>query len=70
MKMTALILGAVLVVIALILGGAQLLHVYNIYGDSSNKWYLYGSVGVIGLVGIAAAAWGLMKKTTPQQTTS
>ena len=70
MKMTALILGAVLVVIALILGGVQLLHVYNIYGDSSNKWYFYGAVGVIGLVGIAAAAWGLMKKTTPQQTTS
>ena len=66
--MTALILGAVLIVIALILGGVQLLHVYNIYGDISNKWYFYGAVGAIGLVGILATAWGLMKKTAPQQT--
>jgi hypothetical protein len=55
--------GAILIIIALILGGVQILHIYNIFGGSENRWYFYGGVGVIGLVGIALVAWALMKKT-------
>jgi hypothetical protein len=66
--MTLLALGAALVVIAVIVGGVQLLHIYNIYGSGSNKWYFYGAVGAIGLIGIALAAWGLLKEETPKQT--
>jgi ABC-type enterochelin transport system permease subunit len=66
--MTVLVLAAVLVVIALILGGVQDLHIYNIYGASSNKWYFYGAVGIILLLGIILAAWGLLRKETAKQT--
>ena len=65
MKIGITAIGAVLIIVALILGGLQLLHIYNIYGTSYNKWYFYGAVGVIGLIGIILAAWGLMKKETP-----
>ena len=65
MKIGITAIGAVLIIVALILGGLQLLHIYNIYGTSDNKWYFYGAVGVIGLIGIILAAWGLMKKETP-----
>ena len=68
-KMVALILGVVLIVIALILGGVQILDVYNIYGASANKWYFYGAVATIGIIGIILSAWGIMKKGTPKQTT-
>jgi len=64
MKTGIVAIGAVLIIVALILGGLQLLHIYNIYGTSDNKWYFYGAVGVIGLIGIILAAWGLMKKET------
>lgn len=67
-KMTVSVLGAMLIVIALILSGVQDLHIYNIYGASSNKWYFYGAVGIILLLGIILAAWGLLKKETPKQT--
>jgi len=67
MKTGITAIGAVLIIVALILGGLQLLHIYNIYGTSDNKWYFYGAVGVIGLVGIILAAWGLMKKETPSK---
>lgn len=67
-RMTVLVLAAVLVVIALILGGVQDLHIYNIYGASSNKWYFYGAVGIILLLGIILAAWGLLRKETAKQT--
>jgi hypothetical protein len=63
-KMTGLVLGVVIIIIALIFGGVQLLHVYNIYGSGSNKWYYYGSIGVIGLVGIMVTVWSLLKKQT------
>jgi hypothetical protein len=56
------ILGAILIVIALILGLIQHFNVYNIYGDVANKWYFYGIVGVIGLIGIIAIAWSYIKK--------
>lgn len=64
MKMTAFVLGVVLIVVALIFGGVQLLHIYNIYGKGSNRWYYYGAVGVIGLIGIILAVWSLLKKQT------
>jgi hypothetical protein len=61
-KTISMILGAILIIISLILGGLQILHIHNIYGSSGNKWYFYGSVAVIGLVGIVLAAWSLMKE--------
>ena len=50
-KMIALILGAALIVIAVILGGIQISHAYNIYGVTAHKWYFYGAVAVIGIIG-------------------
>jgi membrane-bound ClpP family serine protease len=70
MKAGIVAAGIVLIIIALILGGLQLLHIYNIYGSTDNKWYFYGGVGIVGLIGIIVAAYGLMKKespTTPKQ---
>jgi hypothetical protein len=66
MRMRTFLAGVMLIVIALILGGVQLLHIYNIYGGGQNKGYFYVPVGVIGLGGIIIAAWGLLKK--PEQT--
>jgi len=65
MKTGITAIGTVLIIVALILGSLQLLHIYNIYGTSDNKWYFYGAVGVIGFIGIIVTAWGLMKKETP-----
>ena len=62
--MAALILGAVLFVIALILGGVHVLSVYNIYGDAANRLYFYGAVATIGIVGIMLSVWSMMKKRT------
>jgi hypothetical protein len=65
--------GIVLIIIALILGAVQHFGMYNIYGDESNKWYFYGIIAVIGVIGILLAAWGAMKKeklpmvTSPKQ---
>ena len=64
-KMIALILGVAFIVIALILGGVQILDVYNIYGASANRWYFYGAVAIIGIIGIILSVWGMMKKGTP-----
>jgi O-antigen/teichoic acid export membrane protein len=63
-KVMKQLLGAVLVLVAIILGGIQLLRIFNIYGASGNRWFFYGSVGVIGLVGIILLAWSFMKKET------
>ncbi len=54
--------GIVLIIVAIILGSIQHFNVYNIYGDLANKWYFYGSVGAIGLIGIILAVWSYMKK--------
>jgi predicted tellurium resistance membrane protein TerC len=62
-------LGALLIIIALILGIMQHFGVYNFYGDDSNKWYFYGGIGVIGLIGIILAGWAMMKQETPKKET-
>jgi hypothetical protein len=65
-------LGAILIIIALILGAVRYSGAYDFgiaYG-SGNGWYFYGLAGVIGLVGIIIAAWALMKKETPKATTT
>ena len=64
MNKTLMIIGAVLIIIALILGAIQhfMIGGINLYGDEANKWYFYGIVGVIGLIGIIAAAWSYIKK--------
>jgi ABC-type enterochelin transport system permease subunit len=67
-KMAVLVLGAVLIVISLVLGGVQDLHVHSIYGASSNKWYFYGAIGIMLILGVILAAWSLLKKEAPTQT--
>jgi len=57
-----MILGAILIIIALILGIVQHTMTYNFYGDETNKWYFWGIAGVIGIIGIIAAAWAYIKK--------
>jgi len=61
---TLMIGGVILIVIALILGAIQhfMIGGINFYGDPANKWYFYGGVGIIGLIGIIAAAWAYIKK--------
>jgi len=58
-----LALGILLIIIALILGGVQKFGT-NIYGSADNKWYFWGLVAIIGLIGIILAAWSYMKKKT------
>jgi hypothetical protein len=66
-----MLFGVLLIIIALILGALQ--HFYygpnnqSLYGSDANKWYFYGLVGVIGLVGIILAAWYFMKTEQPQK---
>jgi len=62
-----LYLGIVLIVIALILGGVQDLHMYNIYGSGANKSYFYSSIGIVLLIGIALAVWTYVRKQRPQK---
>ena len=61
-KMGGVLVGGLLVLIAIILGVMQHFGNYNMYGDQSNKWYFYGLLGVLALIGIILAAWGYMKK--------
>jgi hypothetical protein len=66
-RTTALATGVALIVIALILGGLQDLHLANIYEGVENKWYFYGAVGAVLIVGIMLVAWSLLKKEVPKQ---
>jgi uncharacterized membrane protein YuzA (DUF378 family) len=67
-KQTYQILGAILIIIALILGITQHFNIYNFYGGPDYKWYFYIIVGIIGLIGIIAIAWTYLKKQTTQAT--
>jgi len=68
-KTIGLGLGALLIIIALILGGIQISHAYDIVSHPTPTWF-YALVGIIGLIGIIIAAWALMKKETPKTTTA
>lgn len=61
-KIVGQILGVVLVIIAIILGSVQHFNVYNLYGSIDYKWYFYGLVAIVGLIGIILAVWSYMKK--------
>jgi hypothetical protein len=67
MKKGFFYVGIVLIVISLILGGVQDLHVYNIYGSGANKWYFYSFIGIVLLIGIAVVAWSYIKRQKPQK---
>ena len=69
-KTIGLGLGALLIVIALILGGLQLSNAYDFTKTLGRRLYVYGLFGVIGLIGIIIAAWALMKKETPKAATT
>jgi len=70
-KTIGLGLGAILIIIALILGGIQLSNAYDFTSSLGGRHlYVYGLFGLIGLIGIIIAAWALMKKETPQATTA
>jgi hypothetical protein len=60
--MTGLILGAVLIIIAIILAITQHYNIYNFYGDVANKWYFWGGIIIIGIIGLIIAAWSYIKK--------
>ena len=68
-KTIGLGIGALLIIIALILGGLQILHIYDVVSHPTPTYY-YVLVGIIGLIGIIIAAWGLMKKETPKAATT
>jgi hypothetical protein len=61
-KMTYLVLGGLLILIALILLVVQHFMGINLYGDESNKWYFWGLDGLIGLIGIILAAMPYIRK--------
>lgn len=68
-------LGILLIIIAIILALVQHFGGYNLYGDVSNKWYFYGLLIVVGVIGIILTAWGYMKPSpkaaeTPKETTA
>lgn len=66
-KMILISVGVILILIAVIIGGIQVLKIANTYEavgiSSDNKWYWYGFVGVIGLIGIILVIWAYMKKS-------
>jgi hypothetical protein len=68
-KTAWLLSGAALILIALILGGMELLGIYDFAQFVGRRLYFYGIVGIIGLFGIILAFWGLMKKEAPGKAT-
>jgi Na+/melibiose symporter-like transporter len=68
-KMMWMVIGALLIIIALILGAVRYMGAYDFgvsYG-SGYGWYFYGLAGVIGLIGIILAAWSFMKTEQPKK---
>ncbi len=68
-RMTGMLVGVLLIIIALVLGAVRYLGAYDFgvsYGSGSG-WYFYGLVGVIGLIGIILAAWYFMKTEQPKK---
>lgn len=61
-KMMGQLLGGLLVIIAIILAAVQHFSMYNIYGSIDYKWYFYGLVVVIAIIGVVLVAWSYMKK--------
>jgi len=68
-KTIGLAIGAILIIIAIILGALQAANA----PDFSKDWgwrhlYVYGLFGIIGLIGLIIAAWALMMKEKPKTT--
>lgn len=61
-KMMKQLSGGVLVLVAIILGGIQILRIHNIYGAGANRWYFYGLVGILGSIGIMLIIWSFVNK--------
>jgi surface polysaccharide O-acyltransferase-like enzyme len=66
-KIVEKVSGILLIIIAIILAAVQHFGAYNIYGDQSNKWYFYGLVIVIAIIGIILIVWGYMKGSSPKK---
>jgi hypothetical protein len=67
-KMMVQLFGVVLVLIALVLGGAEYFGLYDFTQVMGRHLYVYGLFGIIGLIGIIMVAWAFMKKENPPAT--
>jgi surface polysaccharide O-acyltransferase-like enzyme len=66
-KMIEKVSGILLIIIAIILAAVQHSHAYNFYGADSNKWYFYGLVAIIVIIGLILIAWGYMKSSSAKK---
>ncbi|MCJ7767130.1 hypothetical protein MUP79_01890 [Candidatus Bathyarchaeota archaeon] len=68
-KMAVTALGALLIIIALILGAVDYLGYYDFGPMFGRHMYFYSVMGVIGLIGIILAVWPMMKQEAPKKET-